>query len=220
MTQPSVDPNAFAERVQADADEVDRETTREIGKHPDRKHAKEAYARAFQKDAAELIEFVSKNSLRSTTLDAGNPEANGWVFFSTSSKWISGWKKEEDFVLRIPLDRNVFEFPFKLPPKPGEVWRINFYAMKNNGGVAWSPILGQGNFHKASRFGRVTWAVPGAPAVADAGAITAALAVDGAVPGGGIIPPPMFRDRPNLPWGMRGRLPPQPPQPPQPAPQP
>ena len=27
---------------------------------------------------------------------------------------------------------------------------MNFYAMENNGGTAWSPILGQGNFHKAS----------------------------------------------------------------------
>jgi hypothetical protein len=34
---------------------------------------------------------------------------------------------------------------------------MNFYAMKNNSGVAWSPILGQGNFHKASRFGKVFW---------------------------------------------------------------
>ncbi|HEX4447119.1 MAG TPA: carbohydrate-binding family 9-like protein, partial [Polyangiaceae bacterium] len=49
------------------------------------------------------------------------------------------------------------------PPKPGDVWRVNFYAMKNNGGVAWSPILGQGNFHRAARFGRITWAVPGQP---------------------------------------------------------
>ena len=44
------------------------------------------------------------------------------------------------------------------PPKPGDVWRVNFYAMKQNAGVAWSPILGQGNFHKASRFGKLTWA--------------------------------------------------------------
>ena len=35
---------------------------------------------------------------------------------------------------------------------------MNFYAMENNGGTAWSPILGQGNFHKATRFGKVTWA--------------------------------------------------------------
>jgi hypothetical protein len=45
-------------------------------------------------------------------------------------------------------------------PNAGDVWRINFYAMKNNGGVAWSPILGQGSFHKAPRFGKVTWAAP------------------------------------------------------------
>jgi hypothetical protein len=44
------------------------------------------------------------------------------------------------------------------PPSPGDEWRVNLYGMKLNGGVAWSPILGQGNFHKASRFGRVTWA--------------------------------------------------------------
>ncbi len=59
------------------------------------------------------------------------------------------------------------------PPKAGDVWRINLYAMKNNGGVAWSPILGQGNFHKASRFAKVTWidARLAAPAPAsDAGA--------------------------------------------------
>jgi hypothetical protein len=47
------------------------------------------------------------------------------------------------------------------PPKPFETWHLNFYAMKQNAGVAWSPILGQGNFHKASRFGKVVWAVPG-----------------------------------------------------------
>jgi Carbohydrate family 9 binding domain-like len=72
------------------------------------------------------------------------------------------------------------------PPQAGEVWRVNFYAMKNNGGVAWSPILGQGNFHKATRFGRVTWSVPGeaAPAASAAGdggplPMAAALSVDG-----------------------------------------
>ena len=43
------------------------------------------------------------------------------------------------------------------PPLPGDTWRMNFYAMKNNGGTAWSPILGMGNFHRASRFGRVKW---------------------------------------------------------------
>ena len=56
--------------------------------------------------------------------------------------------------MNTTLDTTV-EIP--LPPKPGDTWRMNFYAMENNGGTAWSPILGQGNFHKASRFGKVTW---------------------------------------------------------------
>jgi len=44
-----------------------------------------------------------------------------------------------------------------LPPKPGDVWRINLYSFKDGqrSALAWSPIRGQGNFHKSSRFGRV-----------------------------------------------------------------
>jgi hypothetical protein len=49
--------------------------------------------------------------------------------------------------------------------------------MKNNGGVAWSPILGQGNFHRAARFGRITWAVPGQPL--PGAALSGAMAGDG-----------------------------------------
>lgn len=45
----------------------------------------------------------------------------------------------------------------RAPPEPGDTWRLNLYAMQDNGGVSWSPILGQGNFHRASRFGRVHW---------------------------------------------------------------
>jgi len=67
------------------------------------------------------------------------------------------------------------------PPKNGDVWRMNFYAMKSNGGVAWSPILGQGNFHKASRFGRVTWVDPSqAPAAAAGSAQVTGAQVTGA----------------------------------------
>jgi hypothetical protein len=47
-------------------------------------------------------------------------------------------------------------------PPLGMRWRLNFYAMKHNSGVSWSPILGQGNFHKANRFGYVVF-VPTAP---------------------------------------------------------
>jgi len=121
VVQTSLDPDSFAEKVQNDSDDVDREQAREMQKHPERKEAIEARVQAFLKASAELQEFVGKNSLRQTQLGPGNPEKSGWVLFSTSSKWISGWKKQEEFILRVPLDGKVFEFPFKLPPKPGEV---------------------------------------------------------------------------------------------------
>lgn len=73
-----------------------------------------------------------------------------------------------------------------LPPEVGSSWRVNFYAMKNNAGVAWSPILGQGNFHKASRFGRIIWTVKGAEPSASSAASASA-----APPRGAILKPPL-----------------------------
>jgi hypothetical protein len=121
VVQTSLDPDDFAEKIQDDADALDHETAREIEKHPEKKEAVEAYARTFQKESAELLEFVSKNSLRPAHLNAANSEVSGWVLFSTNSKWIGGWKKQEEFILRVPVEGKVLEFPFTLPPKPGEV---------------------------------------------------------------------------------------------------
>ncbi len=44
-----------------------------------------------------------------------------------------------------------------LPPKSGDVWRLNLYSFKDGqrSALAWSPIRGQGNFHKSARFGRI-----------------------------------------------------------------
>jgi hypothetical protein len=121
LVQTALDPDGFSQKVQNDADELNHQTAREVEKHPEQRETKEAYVRAFLKDSAELQEFVGKNSLRPTQLGPGNPETTGWVLFSTSSKWISGWKKPEELILRVPLGGKIFEFPFKLPPKPGEV---------------------------------------------------------------------------------------------------
>lgn len=48
-----------------------------------------------------------------------------------------------------------------VPPRPGDTWRVNVYSFRDGqrDALAWSPILGQGNFHRASRFGRVTFAL-------------------------------------------------------------
>jgi hypothetical protein len=44
-----------------------------------------------------------------------------------------------------------------IPPRPGDVWRLNFYSFRDGQrrALAWSPLRGQGNFHRASRFGRI-----------------------------------------------------------------
>ena len=44
-----------------------------------------------------------------------------------------------------------------IPPRVGDVWRLNLYSFRDGQrqALGWSPILGQGNFHKSSRFGRV-----------------------------------------------------------------
>lgn len=120
VVQTALDPDDFSEKVQSDADTLNDETARQLEKHPEQKEQKEALVRAFLKDSAELQEFVGKNSLRPTRLSPAKSEVSGWVLFSAENKWISHWKKQEEFVLRVPLGGKMFEFPFRLPPKPGE----------------------------------------------------------------------------------------------------
>lgn len=90
--------------------------------------------------------------------------------------------KDEGYTIEVAIPWAAFKKGAKqLPPKPGDAWRVNMYAMENNGGTAWSPILGQGNFHKASRFGRLVFVSKDFLAArADAGAPDAGtLAISG-----------------------------------------
>jgi hypothetical protein len=120
ITQSTLDPDMYIQKIQADADTFDDETRRAIGKHPAEKQVRETRLQDYQKSVNELIEFLNRNSLRAAHLDRANPEVRGWVFFDTKSKWLGGWKTQEEFVLRVPLDQKVFEFPFKLPPQKGD----------------------------------------------------------------------------------------------------
>jgi len=120
VVQTSLASDDHIQKIQADADELDEETRREVAKHPEKKRARETRLQDYQKSASELIEFLSRNSLRPAHLDRATPEVSGWVFFNTKSKWLGGWKAQEEFVLRVPLDSKIYEFPFKLPPEEGE----------------------------------------------------------------------------------------------------
>ncbi len=121
VVQSALDPDDYTEKIQADADALDDQTRRIIEKHPEQKQARQARLQDYQKSVSELIEFLSKHSLPAAHLDPGNQEVTGWVFFNTANKWLGGWKAQEEFILRLPLDGKVFEFPFKLPPKAGEL---------------------------------------------------------------------------------------------------
>lgn len=67
-------------------------------------------------------------------------------------------KEDEGYVVELALPWAALGKAKRVPPTTEDMWRMNFYVMQNNGGASWSPILGQGNFHKASRFGRVRFA--------------------------------------------------------------
>lgn len=65
--------------------------------------------------------------------------------------------RDAGYVVEARVKWQVFEKAKRSPPGPGDVWKVNFYAMQDNGGVAWSPILGEGNFHRARFWGEVVW---------------------------------------------------------------
>jgi hypothetical protein len=121
VVQPAIDPDGYTEKIQADANNLDEETRRLLEKHPEKKETREAREQDYEKSITELIEFLARHSLRPMRLDRAHPEATGWIFFNTANKWLGGWKAQEEFVLRLPLDGKIFEFPFRLPPMPGEL---------------------------------------------------------------------------------------------------
>ncbi len=121
VRQPPIAPDDFVRTLQGDAHEAARQAAQEIEKHPDEREPREAYARAIQKNAAELITFVSKNALRKTVLNPANPEVSGWILFRANSEQISGWEQQESFIFRLALADTVFEIPFNLPPSIGDL---------------------------------------------------------------------------------------------------
>jgi hypothetical protein len=121
LIQHALDAEDFAQKTQADADEVEHETQREIEKHPERKEEREKYVQEYEKEAAELVDFVTQHAFPAVQLDASRTQVDGWLLFSAKNKWIGEWKRPEEFVLRIPVGDRVLEFPFALPPQQGDL---------------------------------------------------------------------------------------------------
>jgi len=116
-----MDPTELSNKLQNDVDTLVFETERQIKKDPKIAEEKTARLRQYEKEAAEFIEFLSTQSLEPATLNPGNPEAHGWVFFATSNKWIGPWKAREDFILGVWMKDKIWQFPFSLPPTEGDL---------------------------------------------------------------------------------------------------
>ncbi len=121
VVQSALDPDDYAKKIQADADAADDETRRRVARHPEKKQPLEARLQDYQKSVSELIDFLGRDGMHPAHLNSGTPEVSGWVFFNTKNRWLGDWKSQEEFVLRVPVANYVFEFPFKLPPEPGEL---------------------------------------------------------------------------------------------------
>jgi hypothetical protein len=122
VVQSSLDPDYLLKSLQDNVDDLTDEIERhQIKKHPEKKDAMETELQARLKDYTEMMDFISTRGLRPMTLDASNSSASGWVFFSIKNKFIGPWRRPEQFVLRLPVENVIVEFPFALPPEPGKV---------------------------------------------------------------------------------------------------
>jgi hypothetical protein len=115
-----LDPTELQNNLQNDLDSLVFQTERQIKKNPKVKEEKIAHLQQYEKEAAEFIEFLTSQYLEPVTLNPGNPETHGWVFFGTKNKWIGPWKPHEDFILGVWMKDKVWQFPFSLPQNEGE----------------------------------------------------------------------------------------------------
>ncbi|WP_437876370.1 carbohydrate-binding family 9-like protein [Sorangium sp. So ce513] len=119
--------------------------------------------------------------------------------------------EDRGYVVEAKIPWSSFAKAKAAPPSPGDAWRMNFYAMQNNGGAAWSPILGEGNFHRARRFGRVrfvgTEGETGGPPAGDAAAAAATDAGAAAARDAAAAPVPAPSAKPPGTTGAAGERP-------------
>jgi hypothetical protein len=121
IVENGLETGGLSARLQRDIDELTDQTEHEVRRHPEKKDELEAALRIHLQELTQMSEFVNGHSLRPGMLTPAEPESSGWVFFDTTNKWIGSWKKQEEFVLRVPFKDRIFAFPFKLPPTDGDL---------------------------------------------------------------------------------------------------
>jgi len=119
VTQSSLNPEGFARQAQDDADELEHQTAREIEKHPERKEEREQYVEAYQKDMIGFLDFLTKHTLRGVQLGAGNPEASGWVLFSTKANGSGSGRSRKNLYCAFRWGIEWWSFRSRYPPSRG-----------------------------------------------------------------------------------------------------
>jgi len=89
---------------------------------------------------------------------AGNDRIYGHMDWSSAAERAVYIQNDAFFSMEIALPWSAFvKGRSAIPPKAGDVWRLNLYTFRDgqSQALAWSPVRGQGNFHKSARFGRI-----------------------------------------------------------------
>lgn len=137
------------------------------------------------------VQVDSANAVWDTHFDDYNQPIDAPSGKFGHMEWKAGMKSAVSvqagvgYTVEVAIPWSSFEKPrVAAPPKVGDVWRINLYSFRDGQGssLAWSPIVGQGNFHKSARFAQVTFT--GEMSAAPAASGSASAAPSGSAPPG------------------------------------
>jgi len=128
-----------------------------------------------------------------------------WASNLKNAVFVDKEKKNYTVEVAIPWASFKAREGVAIPPKPGDTWRVNLYSFKDGqkAALAWSPIQGQGNFHKSARFGQVTFA--------GVGGVLPAASAPAAASGSASAPPAAALSIKDMPMIHPKIIPPHPP---------
>ncbi len=154
------------------------------------------------------VQVDTNNAIWDTHFDDYNQPVEAAAGKFGHMEWKAGTKSAISieagvgYTMEIAIPWASFDKPrVAAPPKTGDTWRINLYSFRDGqkAALAWSPIMGQGNFHFAPRFASVTWTgeMSGTPAPAASASGSAGPVPSGSAPPSAsiivkpMVPPPV-----------------------------
>jgi hypothetical protein len=113
-----LDPDELVARLRARLAFAEHAAAESIEKHPQKKDEIEAGRQEEKQQISQTIDWIKTSSLKATN---DNHDFAGWLLFATKIRWVGQLNPQEEFVLRVPLGKEMVEFPFTLPPSRGDI---------------------------------------------------------------------------------------------------